>query len=170
MFLSLCKLWRIPFWGHSTSNPTEKGGIRSGGLWTGESASSWGCPSIRLASSQLLDLQNAGPYKAGKLFVSWAQTSARSGIGGQLCCERGDFQGRTSSQALSAILRRVNAICAATALYMTLPCVPTRWNPSDDPTRGVPLRPRYGSLSLDDWEEDDLYKLLELPSLCGFVW
>lgn len=44
-------------------------------------------------------------------------------------------KGRSSSRALSAILRRVGATAVAAAIYLTLPFVPARWNPSDDPTR-----------------------------------
>eukprot|EP00435_Cladocopium_sp_Y103_P013722 s2211_g3.t1 len=72
-------------------------------------------------------------------------------------------KGRSSSRALSAILRRVGATCVAAALYFTLPYVPTRWNPSDDPTRDAELRPAYGSLGLETWEEEDIYLLSEKP-------
>ena len=72
-------------------------------------------------------------------------------------------KGRSSSRALSAILRRVGAASVAFGVYLTLPFVPTRWNPADDPTRDVELREIYGSLNLDDWEEDELYMLSELP-------
>eukprot|EP00435_Cladocopium_sp_Y103_P019932 s4028_g4.t2 len=72
-------------------------------------------------------------------------------------------KGRSSSRALSTVLRRVCATSLAAALYLTLPYVPTRWNPSDDPTRDVELRPQYGSLNLSEWEEEDLFLLSELP-------
>jgi hypothetical protein len=72
-------------------------------------------------------------------------------------------KGRSSSRALSAILRRVGAASVAFGVYLTLPFVPTRWNPADDPTRDVQLRCAYGSLGIDEWEEDELYMLSELP-------
>ena len=47
------------------------------------------------------------------------------------------------------MLRRViGATCVAASLYLTLPYVPTRWNPAGDPTRDAVLRPVYGSLDL----------------------
>ena len=72
-------------------------------------------------------------------------------------------KGRSSSRALSAILRRVGATSVAAAVYLTLPYVPTRWNPADDPTRDAVLRPIYGSLELEHWSDEDLYRLSELP-------
>eukprot|EP00435_Cladocopium_sp_Y103_P050885 s1879_g15.t1 len=72
-------------------------------------------------------------------------------------------KGRSSSRGLSSILRRVCATCIASALYMTIPFVPTRWNPSDDPTRDVPLRASCTGLNLETWTEAELYGLSELP-------
>lgn len=52
------------------------------------------------------------------------------------------------------MLRRViGATCVAASLYLTLPYVPTRWNPAGDPTRDAVLRPVYGSLDLSVWRE-----------------
>jgi len=48
-------------------------------------------------------------------------------------------------------------------LYLTLPYVPTRWNPADDPTRDAILRPSYGSLDFENWDDLDLFLLSELP-------
>eukprot|EP00435_Cladocopium_sp_Y103_P063603 s567_g25.t1 len=72
-------------------------------------------------------------------------------------------KGRSSSRALSAILRRVGATSVAASIYMTLPFVPTRWNPADDPTRDTELRPVYGSLDLSTWTDNEVYVLSELP-------
>eukprot|EP00435_Cladocopium_sp_Y103_P028739 s1351_g7.t1 len=72
-------------------------------------------------------------------------------------------KGRTSSRALSTILRRVSAMCVASALYMTLPFVPTRWNAADDPTRDVEVREACGNLGIEDWSDEDLFRLSELP-------
>eukprot|EP00435_Cladocopium_sp_Y103_P036173 s3587_g9.t1 len=72
-------------------------------------------------------------------------------------------KGRTSSRGLSAILRRVNAICIAAALYFTLPFVPTRLNPADDPTRDVPLRLPVAGLNLDSERLKASQRLLRPP-------
>ena len=72
-------------------------------------------------------------------------------------------KGRSSSRGLSTILRSVGATCVAAALYLTLPYVPTRWNPADDPTRDAVLRPSYGNLDFENWDDLDLFLLSELP-------
>ena len=56
-------------------------------------------------------------------------------------------KGRTSSRGLMPLLRRLNATLCAGDFYLNTPFVPTRLNPADDPTRGVPLRPPIESLS-----------------------
>ena len=78
-------------------------------------------------------------------------------------------KGRSSSKCLSNLLRKIGATMVAAALYFTLPYVPTRWNPSDDPTRDVELRPAYGSLELESWDNNDLYRLSELPKVRRWV-
>ena len=74
-------------------------------------------------------------------------------------------KGRSSSRALTTLLRKIGSTMVAAAIYLTLPFVPTRWNPSDDPTRDAELRGVYGSLSLEDWEEESIYLLSEMPKL-----
>ena len=39
--------------------------------------------------------------------------------------------------------------------------MPTRWNPSDGPTRDVV----QDMAQLEDWEENDLYRFSELPNM-----
>ena len=49
-------------------------------------------------------------------------------------------KGRSSSRGLTPLLRRLNSTMCACDLYINLPFVPTRHNPSDDPTRDVVIR------------------------------
>ena len=78
-------------------------------------------------------------------------------------CRCAASKGRSSSRALSAILRRFNAISVASGLYWTLPYCPTRWNPADDPTRDTPLRTPTGSFDFSTWETHQIYDLAALP-------
>ena len=78
-------------------------------------------------------------------------------------CRCAASKGRTSSRALSAILRRLNAISVAARLYWTFPYCPTRWNPADDPTRDTPLRSATGSFDFSQWETHQIYDLAGLP-------
>lgn len=68
-------------------------------------------------------------------------------------------KGRTSSRALSSVLRRVCAGCVAYGLYLVLPFCPTRLNVSDDPSRGVPLRPSSEGIPLSSLSKADLQRL-----------
>ena len=74
-------------------------------------------------------------------------------------------KGRSSSKGLSTVLRKVCSFQVAAAIYLTLPYVPTRHNPSDDPTRDTMIRQAVPGLCIDDWEEEDLYKLARLLGL-----
>ena len=74
-------------------------------------------------------------------------------------------KGRSSSRKLSAVLRKLGALCVSAGLYFSLPFVPTRLNSSDDPTRGESLRERCEGLDLDSWSLAELYKLSQLPKL-----
>ena len=49
-------------------------------------------------------------------------------------------KGRTASLGLGSILRRPNAHMIAASIFMCIPFVPTRLNPSDDPTRDRAVR------------------------------
>lgn len=68
-------------------------------------------------------------------------------------------KGRSSSLAISNVLRRICSTVLAADLYVTIPFVPTRLNTSDDPTRLRSLRQRSMGLGIDDWEEDQIYDL-----------
>lgn len=72
-------------------------------------------------------------------------------------------KGRTSSCGLTPVLRRLNAVSVAGGLFWTFPFAPTRWNPSDDPTRDCVLRQPIPGFINDDWTDDQLYDLAALP-------
>ena len=74
-------------------------------------------------------------------------------------------KGRTSSRALSSILRRVNASMLAFGLYVAVPYCPTRWNVADDPTRDVSLRSSCCGFGLESMEKEDMVKLASFPPL-----
>ncbi|CAK8990524.1 unnamed protein product [Durusdinium trenchii] len=59
-------------------------------------------------------------------------------------------KGRSSSEALSTLLLKYNAACLAGDLYFTLPFVPTRFNTSDDPTRGRNVRTPSSKIPLSE--------------------
>ena len=74
-------------------------------------------------------------------------------------------KGRTSSKALSSVLRRGCAGSVAYGLYLVLPFCPTRLNPADDPSRGVPLRSSGGGFGFEDFSFQELQ---QLASVSGF--
>ena len=78
-------------------------------------------------------------------------------------CRCAASKGRSSSRALSTVLRRFNAITTSAGLYWTLPYVPTRWNLSDDPTRDTELRSPVLGLPLAEWTSNQVYSLASLP-------
>ena len=68
-------------------------------------------------------------------------------------------KGRSASAGISKLLRRFCSICLASGLYFTTPFCPTRLNPSDDPTRTREVRDPIDGSWLDEWSDEDLYKL-----------
>ena len=74
-------------------------------------------------------------------------------------------KGRSSSRALSSVLRRLCSTFLAGSLYATLPFCPTRLNVADDPTRNHPIRPSGHSLCDASWSDDDIIELASLPRL-----
>lgn len=91
---------------------------------------------------------------------------ARQGISGRIavlvdsnvvCCAAS--KGRSSAKSLLRILCRISAICVLCGIYLVFGYVPSRLNPSDDPTRSVPLRTPADSLDLDSWDQSSLFKL-----------
>ena len=66
-------------------------------------------------------------------------------------------KGRSSSTALSSVLRRISSMLVASGIYLCTPYVPSRLNISDDPTRLVPLRtPAY---AFGEWDRDSFLDL-----------
>ncbi len=74
-------------------------------------------------------------------------------------------KGRSSSRAISAVLKRLCSTFVAGSLYATLPFCPTRLNVADDPTRDHPIRPPGNSLSIQSWPKDALIRFASLPRL-----
>ena len=77
-------------------------------------------------------------------------------------------KGRTSSKALSSVLRRVCAGAVAYGLYIVLPFCPTRLNVSDDPSRGVPLRSSGRGIGFHRLSRADLQKLASSSGTSSF--
>ena len=80
-------------------------------------------------------------------------------------CSAAASKGRSSSVGLSRPLRRFCATSVAAFLFFAVPFVPTRLNPSDDPTRDVPVRSPSGSFTLVDWSLEHVQRLCLLPRL-----
>ena len=74
-------------------------------------------------------------------------------------------KGRSSSRAISSVLKRLCSTFVAGSLYATLPFCPTRLNVADDPTRDHPVRPPGSSLSIQSWPKDAVIRLASLPRL-----
>ena len=79
---------------------------------------------------------------------------------------RASAKGRSSSKALAPLLRKILAVSLAFAVFLAGLFCPTRLNPSDDPTRDVPLREPCRSQSvLDFCTSDELFVLASQPRL-----
>lgn len=74
-------------------------------------------------------------------------------------------KGRSSSRGLTPLLRRLNSTMCACDLYINLPFVPTRHNPSDDPTRDVVIRRPLLNGLLPSLHRNALFKLSSLTKL-----
>ena len=74
-------------------------------------------------------------------------------------------KGRTASLGLGSVLRRLNAHMVASSIFMCIPFVPTRLNPSDDPTRDREVRQPIHGMLMQNWTEDQLLNLMAVPSL-----
>eukprot|EP00434_Breviolum_minutum_P038829 symbB.v1.2.034454.t5/scaffold4448.1/size41344/4 len=74
-------------------------------------------------------------------------------------------KGRSSSLGLSTVLRRLNAICVAAAIYMHIAFVPTRLNISDDPTRDRPLRAASSGIDVSGLSRDELFDFFLMHKL-----
>ena len=80
-------------------------------------------------------------------------------------CRGATSKGRTSSKALSSVLRRVNAGLVAFGVYMVVPFCPTRHNTADDPTRDVELRSSCRGFGWEKMSAEDLVQLASFPPL-----
>ncbi len=68
-------------------------------------------------------------------------------------------KGRSSSLAISSVLRRIGAKLVAGDIYMRLPYSPTRLNAADDPTRNAQLRAPLSDHFITSFEEEELFRL-----------
>ena len=83
-------------------------------------------------------------------------------------CRGAMRKGRSSSRALNSMLCRLSAALVASDSYISVPFVPTRLNPADDPTRSKDVRGRSGGVIDDSWSDEDLYRhLLRYPLSIG---
>ena len=68
-------------------------------------------------------------------------------------------KGRSASVAVSRVLKRIGATLVASDLYMVNPFCPTRWNPSDCPSREQELPPFVPGLGFQSLCRDALFDL-----------
>lgn len=68
-------------------------------------------------------------------------------------------KGRSASLAVSRVLKRIGATLTASDLYMVNPFCPTRWNPSDSPSRELELPPVVPGLGFLGLGRDALFDL-----------
>ncbi len=78
-------------------------------------------------------------------------------------------KGRSSSHALSSLLKRLGALAVGGGIYPFLVFSPTRLNPADDPTRGKPLRSPTVGLFVDQWDTPDIARLSSVSHLKRFA-
>ena len=74
-------------------------------------------------------------------------------------------KGRSGSGSLGPLLRRIGSASTAMGIFLVVPFVPTRLNPSDDPTRDKEVRQMSSSLGLAGWSDESIYDLAEGKSL-----
>ncbi|CAE7284713.1 unnamed protein product, partial [Symbiodinium sp. KB8] len=74
-------------------------------------------------------------------------------------------KGRSSARLLRSSLKRVGTTTIAGGLYTSLVFGPTRWNPSDDPTRDAPLRTPSGIAVSSGLSREELRDLSSLRGL-----
>ena len=101
------------------------------------------------------------------------QSIKRSALrgGGRTCllldsnvCVRAIAKGRSSSRALTPLLRKIMAVCIAFQIALSILFAPTRLNIADDPTRSTSLRsPHEGPSFLAEMSDEEVFKLAELP-------
>lgn len=78
-------------------------------------------------------------------------------------------KGRSSSHALSSMLKQLGALAVGGGIYLFLVYSPTRLNPADDPTRGRELRSPQVGLDLQFWKPMELQRLSSVSHLKRFA-
>lgn len=78
-------------------------------------------------------------------------------------------KGRSSSHALSSMLKQLGALAVGGGIYLFLVFSPTRLNPADDPTRGRELRSPQVGLDLQFWRPNELQRLSSVSHLKRFA-
>ena len=76
-------------------------------------------------------------------------------------------KGRSSSRALTSVLRRINALLIAGGLWLVTPFMPTRLNCADDPTRLAKLRPPLPPLGVHQLSREMIFECACLPRQGG---
>ena len=81
-------------------------------------------------------------------------------------------KGRSSSRAISSILRRLNTYLIAGGIWMVNPYMPTRLNAADDPTRLCSLRQPLIPIGLSELPRSLLFECAKLPRTrrCASGW
>ena len=74
-------------------------------------------------------------------------------------------KGRSSSLAISNVLRKICSTVVAADLYLTIPYIPTRLNCADDPTRLQEVRSPRRGFGIEDWNEEEVFDLAMRGSL-----
>ena len=96
------------------------------------------------------------------LVLEKKKTRVVSFIDSHVCrCALG--KGRSSSRALTSILRRVNVLMIAGGIWMVNPYMPTRLNAADDPTRCHSLRAPLPEAGLSNLSREELFQCALLP-------
>lgn len=78
-------------------------------------------------------------------------------------------KGRSSSHALSSMLKQLGALAVGGGIYLFLVFSPTRLNPADDPTRGRELHSPQVGLDLQFWRPTELQRLSSVSHLQRFA-
>ena len=96
------------------------------------------------------------------LVMEKKKTRVVSFIDSNVCrCALG--KGRSSSRALTSILRKVNVLMVAGGIWMVTPYMPTRLNAADDPTRCHGLRAPLPEAGLPELSPEEIFQCALLP-------
>ena len=67
--------------------------------------------------------------------------------------------------SLKPVLQKIGAAQVMAGIYAVLPFVPSRRNPSGDPTRDEELRTAWKGLGLEGWTDEELYQLSQMKTM-----